>query len=160
MYDEDGVLIVPALRAGGIAYQSYDANAISTETGLRCTEHEDKAQQQFKEDSDINEIVRRFGLTGQLPENFRAPVSGDFTGVNDFQTAMNAVRAAQEQFDTLPAEVRAEFSNDPQRLMDFLAEEKNRDKAIEMGLVNKPVEKTRDAVMAIDELKDVLTPKT
>lgn len=116
-------------------------------------------QQSFKEECDINEIVRRFGLTGQLPENFKAPVSGDFTGITDFQSAMNAVIEAQDQFDSLPAVIRAEFKNDPQSLMSFVADDANRDRAIELGLIPKPPERTRDAVMAIDELAAVLRPK-
>ena len=38
-------------------------------------------------------------------DNFRAPVSGGFTGITDFQSAMNAVISAQKEFDSLPAPV-------------------------------------------------------
>ena len=102
--------------------------------------------------------MRRFGLTGELPENFKAPVSGDFTGIHDFQSAMNAVIEAQAEFDSLPAHIREEFRNDPQRLMDFVADGKNRDKAIELGLIPKPVERTRDVVQAVDELAAKIVP--
>lgn len=136
---------------------NYDVDAASKEVELVCDPEESVTQQQFKDECDINEIVRRFGLTGEMPDDFRAPVSGDFTGVSDFQSAMQAVRAAQEAFNSLPAEVRAEFSNDPQRMMDFLSNEKNRERALELGLVQKPPEKTRDVVQAVDELAKVLT---
>lgn len=116
-------------------------------------------QQEFKDECDINEIVRRFGLTGQLPDSYRAPVSGDFTGISDFKSAMDAVRAAQERFMEMPGELRAKFDNDPQKLMSFLDDEKNRDEAVKLGIVNKPPEVTRDAVKAIDELAAVLKPK-
>ena len=85
-------------------------------------------------------------LTGELPENVRVPRSGDFTGIGDYQSAMQAVRAAQESFMELPAEVRARFSNDPQALMVFMDDPANRDEAVELGLVNKAEEKTRDEV--------------
>lgn len=139
------------------SYDSFDA--FSVETGLECKD-ESLAQQHFKEECDINEIVRRFGLTGEMPENFRAPVYGDFTGVVDFQTGMNAVVQAQESFMSMPAEVRARFANDPQRLMEFLADDKNRDEAVKLGLVKATVEPVRDAVKAIDELAATLTAKS
>lgn len=140
---------------------NFNSDAVSRETALEFDAEEEpsRTQQQFREECDINEIVRRFGLTGELPENFQAPVSGDFTGITDFQSALNAVIEAQEQFDSLPAEVRERFRNDPQQLMDFVADEKNRDEAVKIGLIPKPAEKTRDAVQAIDELAKVLTPK-
>jgi len=121
---------------------------------------EGKTQQQFKEECDINTIVRRFGLTGKLPDNVRVPVSGDFTGVTDFQTAMNSVRRATEDFMALPADLRKRFGNDPQLLMEFMADPNNREDAVKLGLVNKPVEVPRDAVKAIDELAAKLTAST
>ena len=45
---------------------NYDMSAVSDETGL-CCEDESLAIQSAKEDADINTIVRRFGLTGELP---------------------------------------------------------------------------------------------
>lgn len=138
------------------AYDEFDS--FSVETGLECKD-ESLAQQHFKEECDINEIARRFGLTGEMPQNVKVPVSGDFTGVVDFQTALNAVREAQDGFMSMPAEVRARFANDPQRLMEFLADDRNRDEAVKLGLVNAKVEPARDAVKAIDELAAKLTAK-
>lgn len=133
---------------------NYDVDKVSVETGLAfdLEEEPSRTQQQFAEESDINEIVRRFGLTGEFPQSFKPPVSGDFTGITDFHSAMNAVLEAQGQFDSLPAEVRDRFRNDPQELFDFVADEKNRDEALKIGLIPKPPEKTRDAVQAIDDL--------
>lgn len=122
---------------------NYDRDAASLETGVVCDPEEDKTQQQFAEESDINTIVRRFGLTGEMPSDLRAPVSGDFTGVTDFQTAMNAVRQAEEEFMRMPAEMRYRFSNSPQRLLEFLEDGNNREEAIKLGLIPKPRELTR-----------------
>lgn len=138
---------------------NYDVDKASFEAALFIDPAESKTQQQFRDETDINEIVRRFGLTGELPDNVRVPVSGDFTGITDFHSAMNAVREAQESFDALPAETRARFANDPQNLMEFVADGRNRDEALKLGLIDLPPEKTRDAVSAIDDLAKVLTPK-
>lgn len=131
---------------------NYDADAVSDATGLACLD-ESLAQQQFAEEVDINTIVRRFGLTGEMPDSPVMPTFGDFTdAVTDYQTALNMLNAAQDSFMQFPAEVRARFHNDPQEMMQFLDDEKNRDEAVKLGFIPKPPEKTRDAVVAIDEL--------
>lgn len=137
-------------------FGNFDVDANSNESAIS---HFDKgfAQQHFAEEVDINTIVKRFGLTGELPESFRAPVSGDFTDVVDYKTAMDAVRAADSAFMELPGELRAHFDNDPQKLVAFVSDAKNRDKAIELGLVPKPVEVARDGapIAPVGEVKSV-----
>jgi len=78
-----------------------------------------KTVQSSKEESDINTIVRRFGLTGQLPQNVRTPLQGDFTNAVDFRTCMDAVVLAERSFAAMPAEVRKRFGNDPAEFVDF-----------------------------------------
>lgn len=116
---------------------NYDRDAVSLATGLACGDPT-RAQQNFKEETDINTIVRRFGLTGQLPDNVRVPTYGDFDQVNDFQTALNAVHQAEDAFMALPAALRAEFQNDPQQLLEFVANPDNRSKAVKLGLIPEP----------------------
>lgn len=114
-------------------------NEISDATGLACAD-ESMAIQSAEEESNINTIVRRFGLTGELPNNLRMPQSGDFTGLPDFHAAMNLVRQAQEEFVRVPAEIRARFNNDPARFMAFVEDDANYDEALKLGLVNpRPV---------------------
>lgn len=114
-----------------------DNDAISVATGLTCDDPS-RAVQSEEEESNINTIVRRFGLTGEMPNDLRMPQSGDFTNIPDFHAAMNMVRAAQEEFLRVPAEVRARFNNDPQSFMQFVENEDNRDEARKLGLL-KPV---------------------
>lgn len=153
-YDDDGVFVGVSVRG----YNSYDADAVSRETGHVC-EGASLAQQQFKEECDINVIVERFGLTGEIPGDYKPPVSGDFTNVPDFQSAMNAVRGAQESFMQLPAQIRARFHNDPGELIAFLDVEDNRAEALKLGIIQPPPERTRDVVQAVDELAAKLVPK-
>lgn len=96
-------------------------------------------KQAFQEECDINVIVRRFGLTGQLPVGVRMPQFGDFSEVTDFHEALNAVRVAEESFLAMPAEVRARFGNDPGQFVDFVADDRNRDEAVKLGLVERPL---------------------
>lgn len=125
---------VPFLRTP----YNYDVDKVSDETGLTCSDPS-LAQQNFKDESDINYIVRQFGLTGELPGQTISPQYGDFTGVLDYHSAVNAVLAAQDEFMDLPAQMRARFDNDPAKLIDFLGNEENREEAIKLGLVDKPI---------------------
>lgn len=126
---------------------NYDRDAASNESGLECLD-ESLAIQSAEDESNINTIVRRFGLTGQLPDDVRMPQTGDFTGVPDFHTAMNLVRAAQEEFLRVPAHIRARFANDPQAFMSFLEDDSNRAEAEKLGLL-KPVEVTNPMLVKV-----------
>lgn len=118
-----------------MAYDNFELDSI--DTGLECLDPT-LAQQQFKEESDINTIVDRFGLTGEMPQVLNFPQYGDFTGIFDYQTAMNVVVQGREEFMKLPAKLRARFHNDPAEMLDFLADDDNKDEAIKLGLVKAP----------------------
>lgn len=131
MIDPDtGEVIFPFLRTP----YNYDTNAAS-DMHAAPIEGPSMTQQSFAEEVDINTIVRRFGLTGELPQNVVVPQVGDFTAVTDFQTAMNVVRSAEEAFAEMPADVRERFSNDPGKFMDFVHDPANRDDAKKLGLL-------------------------
>ncbi len=115
---------------------NYDKDAASNESGLAC-EEPSLAQQHFKDECDINNILRQFNITGLLPESPLSPRYGDFTGIGDYHTAMNRVFAAQDEFEALPAQIRARFGNDPAQLIEFLENSDNRPEAEELGLVEK-----------------------
>lgn len=113
---------------------NYDVDAVSEATGLLCLD-ESLADQSQIEECDINTIVRRFGLTGQLPASPRMPSFGDFEGVNDYQSALNMLMEADDAFMEFPAEIRKRFDNDPQQFMAFVHDEANYKEALELGLV-------------------------
>nr|QJB18859.1 MAG: internal scaffolding protein [Microvirus sp.] len=117
---------------------NYDTIAASNESGLHC-EDASLAQQQFKDETDINNILRQFNVTGLLPEAPLSPRYGDFTGIVDYQSALNAVIAAEDGFMTLPAETRAMFGNDPEQLINFLDNPGNKDQAIKLGLIDPKI---------------------
>jgi len=103
----------------GAGLHGYDAKKVSDEAaspggGPMLT------QQQFQEDADINVIVRRFGLTRSLPAAVAAGVYGDFTGIHDFQSAVETIEGARARFMQLPAPVRDKFENDPGRLIQYV----------------------------------------
>lgn len=112
---------------------SYDAAEVSRDTGLGLFDA-GYTVQSAKDEVDINTIVRNFGITGQLPQNVRVPQYGDFTDVSDFSSAMEAVRSAQESFGKMDADTRERFGNDPQRFLEFCADEGNLEEMRKLGL--------------------------
>jgi len=129
---------------------NYDTDAASNESGLAC-EEPTLAQQHFKEECDINTILYKFNVTGLLPEAPLSPRYGDFTGIGDYHTALNRVIAAQDEFDALPAQIRARFENDPAKLIEFLDDDANRPEAEELGLVGKAAAEDVEAALVTPE---------
>jgi len=113
------------------AYDNHDAR--SNEFGLKCLDPS-LTQQQFRDESDINNIVDRFMKTGHLPEPSSMPQYVDYEGVFDFQSAMNVVRQADENFMRMDAKVRARFHNSPQEFLEFFANPDNGPEAVRLGL--------------------------
>lgn len=103
-------------------------------SSVRCGEPS-LAQQSFKDEVDINVLMERFKVTGQMPSGLRVPQFGDFSGVTDFRSAAAAVLAAQEAFMALPAKVRNRFGNDPQAYAEFCLNPANRDELISLGII-------------------------
>lgn len=116
------------------------------------------AKQEFKDETDINTILRRFAVTRQLPESVRMPTYGDFTGLTDFHEAMNAIVAARESFMEMPASVRKRFDNDPGEFVAFCSNPNNLDEARKMGLAPpKPQDRSITTPGPVDPSKPVPT---
>lgn len=97
-----------------------------------------RTKQAFAKDADINEIIRKYKITGVEPRQvWQQPVFGDGRRM-EYNEMLNVLIDAQDQFAQLPAALRARFGNDPAQLIDFLSDDKNRDEAVKLGLVNAP----------------------
>lgn len=133
---------------------NYNMDLISEQTGLKC-EDATKAQQQFKDETDINVIVERFGITGELPKDVRAPAETDFWEVSNYQEALNQVTRAREAFMEMPAKIREEFNNDPGEFLAFVHNDKNKERAKEMGILvpekEAPKEPAPQRVIVVQE---------
>lgn len=115
---------------------NYDTNAASNETGID-TGTEGGAKQSFKDEVDINTILKRFGVGYEMPATPRVPMQGDFTHITDFQSAQNAIVKAREMFDEYPAHIRSKFDNDPRKFTEFCLDPENREEMKELGLLSK-----------------------
>lgn len=120
---------VPFVRS----WYNYNRDEVSCQTALTCNDVS-LTKQSFADECDINNIVRQFGLTGKLPDDIRPATYGDFEGIFDFHSAMNAVALAGEEFDKLPADIRYRFHNDPGAFVEFCSNVDNLEEMRKMGL--------------------------
>jgi len=114
-------------------------------------ETEALTQQQFRDECDVGNIMKRFEQTGQIMTGANGAKYGDFSDVDDYHTALNKINEARESFMELPAQIRKRFSNDPGQLIDFLNDGNNLEEAIKLGLVDpinppnpEPAKETKD----------------
>lgn len=114
---------------------AYEPMAWTLASALDCSNDEVMTRQEFKDDADINVLVRRFGVTGALPPPAPPEAYGDFSGVEDFQTAMLELQYAEGRFMELRSDIRERFQNSPGELLAFLSDEANHDEAVELGLI-------------------------
>jgi len=97
-----------------------------------------KTIQSAKDECDINIILKKYKTTGQLPDLIKSnPQYGDFSQVSDYQSAMNVIVHAQEQFSALSAHVRKRFNNDPAEFLSFAQDASNSSEMIKLGLASK-----------------------
>lgn len=101
---------------------------------------ESLTRQSFKDECDVNRILRRAQLQGVVsPGDLHGGTAmyADVSEVGDYQEALAVVAKAEEAFAALPARVRERFKNDPAQLLAFLADPKNVEEAIELGLAKR-----------------------
>lgn len=111
-------------------------------------------------DTDINVIVKRFGITGMLPQRLNALSLGAFDDVFDYQSAMNALVAADRAFMTIDPDLRARFHNDPQRFHDFVIDPSNEGELRKLGLWNALVEKPPEVITKVEVVNPSIPPST
>lgn len=100
--------------------RGYSARAVSDSLAVD-TGSESPVQQQFKDEVDVNTIVRRFGITREMPSGRSGGVYGDFSGITDFESATAAVQRARDGFMALSPEVRERFGNDPGEYLEYVS---------------------------------------
>lgn len=97
-----------------------------------------RTKQSFKDECDINNIMRRFEKTGQITHlNKNAQQYGDFSEVPEFQEAHHIVMRTAEQFQALPARVRDRFANSPENFLKFVNDPQNAEEMVALGLATE-----------------------
>lgn len=105
------------------------------------------ARQEFRDDADINNIIKRYQATGFLIDpsvsRSRQAMFGDFSSVPDAAEFYQRMIQAQADFDSLPIEIRQRFNFDPSALLAFVSDRSNHAEAVRLGLIDAPAEQVR-----------------
>lgn len=81
---------------------------------------DDRAKQSFKDECDINRIMRGYVKGSSIEHYVRHGASyGDFSPLS-FHEAMNSYIKVNEMFEDLPAAVRKRFNQDPKGFLEFV----------------------------------------
>lgn len=75
-------------------------------TALDCSDMPDMARQEFKDETDVNKVLARYGVDG-LP---RRPEYSEVDYDVDLQQSISAIRDAERAIEKLPAELRDKYS--------------------------------------------------
>jgi phage internal scaffolding protein len=92
-------------------------------------------QQSLKSETDVNAILKRYSKTGVITHvNETKAAYGDFSNIKGYDDALNYIQDVMDEFMDLPSHIRKEFNNNPEEMVSFLQDPKNKAKAVEMGL--------------------------
>lgn len=96
-----------------------------------------RTQYQYKDECDVNKIIQRYNQTGEFYHMRKTePVYRDMTAI-DFEFMNNEIAKMEETFMQLPVEIRARFHYSTQEMLAFLDDDKNRDEAEKIGLIER-----------------------
>lgn len=101
-------------------------------------------QQEFKESCDINNILAKFSVQARalgvepsqlMPQD--QGTYGDFSQLDDFQTAQNKIAFLNDQFSNLPSDVRRRFGDDLNNFVTAISDPSRIDELGDLGVWNK-----------------------
>lgn len=92
-----------------------------------------RTKQSFRDQCDINKIVKRAAKAGGLShlQKYNEAVYGEFEGYNLLE-AFDKVSKSQKIFDDLPSDVRAEFDGDAFKFAEFASNPENNSRLAEL----------------------------
>lgn len=93
-------------------------------------------QQHFKSECDINTIMKKYAITGTLP-NVAGGYYDEVPDDTDYFTLQTHLLNADDAFMSLPSHVRKRFENSPGRLLEFIHNPANLDEAVSLGLLTR-----------------------
>lgn len=88
----------------------YEPPRAEDQQGLDCSNLPDMTRQEFRDETNINNIINRFLSTG-IPPAQRQPVFGDRDFDIDLHTGYLAIESAQRAFLRLPDALKEKYKN-------------------------------------------------
>ncbi len=92
-------------------------------------------------ESDINSIISRFIQDGSVSGQAKTGDYGDFSGVSDYHDALSRIKAAEQQFASLPVAVRRHCDNNAGKFLEMVYNPEKIDELRELGMMNEQVPK-------------------
>lgn len=106
-------------------------------------------EQHHKNSTNINNILNQYKNNPELllNTNNNSHLYGDFSQATDYQTSLNTIMHAEEQFNALPSKTREKFHNSPLEFLEFVENNKSPEALVELGIaVPHNIPKTLDDV--------------
>jgi phage internal scaffolding protein len=127
-----------ALRKSGI--KDTDREKVSRFVEADFSNSPSLTSQSQADEVDINKIMSRVAKGQTILGSDGKPFYGDVSNLGGLQEAFIKIQEADELFMQYPAEMREKFQNDPSKFVDFVADPKNYDEALKIGLLKpRPV---------------------
>lgn len=111
-------------------------------SGLDFSDAKALTEQNHKASCDIHNIMKksqREGIVSHLAKH--EGTYNDYAAAPDFTASMNIIAEANSMFESVPAQIRANFHNDPQEFVTFMQDDNNYEKIEKMGLDNSHLTK-------------------
>lgn len=126
-------------------------------------------RQSDKDACNINTIMRQYEKTGVIDHlNQNKGDYGNFIGFKDYHSSLNQILAADEMFQTIPAQIRGLFDNDAGKFLHFAQNPENHSEMVKLGLATQrasepavaptPPEATKTTKEVIDAATAAPTP--
>jgi len=114
-------------------------------------------KQSFKDEANVNNIIRRYQKTGLLVDptkvgRSRTAQFGDFSDITDLPQTLQRINDANTAFMRLPPQVREKFQNDVGKLLTFVQNPENTNASIDLGLLPESM-RIKDSEVVENERK-------
>jgi len=125
---------------------------------LKCQD-ESLAIQSAKDECDINYIMQKYQKTGLVSHATELDPEYGVVSAITYHEALNTIIESQNQFEQLPASLRKAFHNDPAVFLEFVDDENNYPKMVEMGLLSPEALPPKTQEPVVPNPDPVPTPK-
>lgn len=102
---------------------------------LICNPEDDRTDQFFREECDINTIMKQYESYGVIDHLNRLEPQWADVPEFDYRESVHLICEAEAKFGALPAILRARFDNDPHAFLEFFNREENRAEGEKLGLL-------------------------
>lgn len=107
-------------------------------------------RQEFKDDCNINTIMKRFLTSGVPPIVDTSPAYGTPVPY-DLREASQLLVEAQRSFEQVPADIRKQFDNDPLAFVEYVQDPENKEQLYDWGLAVRPTPEEPALVRVVNE---------